>query len=101
MTLDGNTLKTIQVNRTIKTYKGKAPHSAAETKAVLKLVNEINPQMAVSYHSSGRIIYWNYRQPVSTYSRDFAYARKISQMTGYSLVNYPRGYIPSGGGFTD
>ena len=82
-------------------YKGKAPHTASETKAVLKLVNQIDPQMAVSYHSSGRIIYWNYDQPLSNYYRDHAYAKQISKLTGYALVYYPRGYIPSGGGFTD
>lgn len=82
-------------------YKGKKPHTAAETKAVLKLVNEIEPQMAVSYHSSGRIIFWNYDQPMANYLRDHVYAKRISKLTGYSLVYYPRGYVPSGGGFTD
>lgn len=80
-------------------YKGKSPHTAAETKAVLKLVNEINPQIAVSYHSSGRILYWNYKQPPANYSRDHIYAKRIGKLTGYSLV-YP-GPNPSGGGFTD
>lgn len=81
-----------------KNYKGKAPQTASETKAVMKLVNEIDPQMAVSYHSSGRILYWYYNQPASTYSRDLAYAKTISQMTGYSLVYYPHGRVISGGG---
>ena len=82
-----------------KNYKGAAPHSAAEVKAVLNFVTEINPEAAVAYHSSGEVLYWNFHQTGSWYNRDHAYAKKIGQMTGYSLV-YP-GANPSGGGFTD
>jgi g-D-glutamyl-meso-diaminopimelate peptidase len=82
-----------------KNYKGKAPASASETKAILKFVSEINPEMAVSYHSTGQILFWNYKQPKANYKRDYKYAKKISHMTGYSLV-IP-GKNPSGGGFTD
>lgn len=80
-------------------FKGKRPESAAEVKAVLKLVKEIDPQISVTYHSTGKIIYWNYLQTGSRYHHDYALAKQLSKMTGYSLV-YPRG-IPSGGGFTD
>lgn len=82
-----------------KNYKGAAPHSAAEVKAILNFVTEINPEAAVAYHSSGEVLYWNFHQTGSWYNRDHAYAKKIGQMTGYSLV-YP-GANPSGGGFTD
>ncbi|WP_197028347.1 M14 family zinc carboxypeptidase [Bacillus sp. EB01] len=82
-----------------KDFKGYAPQSAAETKAVIKFVNGINPEMAVSYHSSGKILYWKYSQTGSQYTRDHTYAKKIGSLTGYRLV-YPQG-IPSGGGFTD
>lgn len=82
-----------------KNYKGAAPHSAAEVKAVLNFVAEINPEAAVAYHSSGEVLYWSFHQTGSWYNRDHAYAKKIGQMTGYSLV-YP-GANPSGGGFTD
>lgn len=82
-----------------KNFKGYKAASAAETKAILKFVREINPEMSVSYHSTGKIIFWNYLQTGSRYARDHAYARQLAKMTGYSLV-YPVG-IPSGGGFTD
>jgi g-D-glutamyl-meso-diaminopimelate peptidase len=82
-----------------KNYKGEKPHSAAETKAIIKFVQEIDPEMAVSYHSSGRILYWNFHQKGSWYNRDHQYAKQIGKMTGYRLV-YP-GPNPSGGGFTD
>lgn len=80
-------------------YKGSQPHSAAEVKAVLKLIGEIDPEVSVSYHSSGEILYWNFLQKGTWYQRDHAYAKQIGNMTGYSLV-YP-GANPSGGGFTD
>ena len=82
-----------------KNYKGKAPESAKEVKAIVKFVNQINPEMTVAYHSSGRVLYWNYKQSKANYKRDHVYAKKIGKMTGYSLV-YP-GKNPSGGGFTD
>ncbi|MDZ5471918.1 M14 family zinc carboxypeptidase [Bacillus sp. 31A1R] len=82
-----------------KNYKGKAPHTASEVKAVLKLVEEINPEMTVAYHSTGKILYWNYKQNSKDYKRDHVYAKQIGRMTGYRLV-YP-GKNPSGGGFTD
>ena len=82
-----------------KNFKGYKPESAAETKAIIKFVNEINPEMSVSYHSSGKIIFWNYLQDKARYNRDHNYAKKLRDMTGYSLV-YPVG-IPSGGGFND
>lgn len=82
-----------------KNYKGKAPATASEVKAVLKLEAETRPEIAVAYHSSGKILYWNYKQKGAGYKRDHAYAKTIGKMTGYRLI-YP-GPNPSGGGFTD
>src|SRR5690606_9917890 len=79
-------------------YKGTKPESESEVKAVLKLVEEIDAEIAVAYHSSGRILYWEYYQDPLTRNRDLNYAREISRMTGYGLYNPPN---PSGGGFTD
>lgn len=82
-----------------KNYKGKSPESASETKAVLNFVNEINPEIAISYHSSGQILFWKYGQTGSRYTRDRNYIRKISQMTGYRLIS-PNSWT-GGGGFSD
>lgn len=82
-----------------KNYKGKAPHTAKETKAIVKFVEDINPEISVAYHSSGKIIYWNYKQAKKEYERDHQYAKKLRNITGYALV-YP-GKNPSGGGLTD
>ncbi len=82
-----------------KNYKGKSPESAKETKAVLSFVKKIDPEMAISYHSSGQILFWKYGQTGSRYTRDRNYVKKINQMTGYRLIS-PKSYT-GGGGFSD
>lgn len=78
-------------------YKGKSPESASEVKAVLNLVNKTNPEMAISYHSSGEIIFWKYGQSAPRYKQDQIYANQLRKMTGYSLV----GSTSYGGGFSN
>lgn len=80
-------------------HKGAAPEQASETKAIVKFTKEINPEMSVAYHSSGEILYWYFHQSGSIFKRDEAYAKKIGQYTGYSLVKPISN--PSGGGYTD
>ncbi|WP_160118466.1 M14 family zinc carboxypeptidase [Bacillus sp. V59.32b] len=80
-------------------YKGKSPHSAKETKAVVSFVSSFSPEIAVSYHSSGEILFWNYQQTGSRYTRDHGYAKALGRMTGYDLV-YPKSF-GGGGGFSD
>ncbi len=82
-----------------KNYKGKSPESAKETKAVLSFVKDIDPEMAISYHSSGQIMFWKYGQTGSQYTRDRTYAKKLNQITGYRLIS-PSSYT-GGGGFSD
>lgn len=80
-------------------YKGPSPYSEPEAKAIRDFSYEIDPEVAISYHSAGKIIYWNFLQQGERYKRDRQYADQISQLTGYSLV-FPK-RIPSGGGYTD
>lgn len=80
-------------------YKGMAPHQASEVKAVIKLTYEIVPEMAISYHSSGSVIFWHFLQRGSQYERDLFHAKNLSAMTGYRLMAQHSQY--SGGGYTD
>ncbi|MBS2970719.1 peptidase M14 [Metabacillus sp. KIGAM252] len=80
-------------------FKGYSPASTAETKVVLGFMKNIDPEMSLSYHSSGEILFWNFYQTGARYTRDLNYAKQLGRMTGYRLV-YP-GPNPSGGGFTD
>lgn len=80
-------------------YRGASPHSAAETKAILNFTAEIDPEIAVAYHTSGRVLYWYYKQTGADYYRDYEYAKQIKTMTGYSLIKPEPGV--QGGGYTD
>lgn len=80
-------------------YKGPKPLSEPETKALHDFTLKHNFKTAVSYHSSGSIIYWNFKQTGSRLERDRKIGQMISNKTGYSLV--PVKSNPSGGGYTD
>ena len=57
------------------------------------------PEIAVAYHSSGEILYWNYKTKAENVIRDKAIAKAYANMTGYQLIQPQMN--PSGGGFTD
>ncbi|PRO67004.1 M14 family zinc carboxypeptidase [Alkalicoccus urumqiensis] len=80
-------------------YPGTAPHTEKEVQAVVAFTEKIDPQMAVSYHSSGEILFWNYNQRGYQLSRDRQHASWISNATGYRLMGGHSSY--SGGGYTD
>jgi g-D-glutamyl-meso-diaminopimelate peptidase len=44
-------------------HKGMYPEQAKETKMLVNFTYQIKPEIAVSYHSAGRILYWNYKPP--------------------------------------
>jgi len=43
-------------------YKGSAPGSEPETAALIRRTRKLSPALAVSYHASGSVIYWDYGQ---------------------------------------
>ncbi|WP_059283503.1 M14 family zinc carboxypeptidase [Bacillus coahuilensis] len=82
-----------------KNYPGIAPIGTPETKAITNFTYWVDPEIAVSYHSSGRILFWHYQTREQDYLRDYKIASTVSNMTGYKMVK-PN---PSaqGMGFTD
>jgi g-D-glutamyl-meso-diaminopimelate peptidase len=81
-----------------KNYKGTKPLQTIENRLLYQFTYYVDPEVAVSYHSAGRILYWHYKTASENYTRDLNMARAFSSMTGYSLVP------PSssgGGGYTD
>jgi g-D-glutamyl-meso-diaminopimelate peptidase len=80
-------------------YKGPKPLSEPESKAMYDFTNGKDFKTAVSYHSSGEILYWHYKQGTERTSRDREIANMINSKTGYKLVAPKEN--PSGGGFTD
>lgn len=80
-------------------YKGEHPFIAPEVEALVKFTEEIDPLIAISYHSSGRVLYWHYQTDKSLIERDKSLASKIAQITGYELDKPVKTAI--GGGYTD
>lgn len=79
-------------------YKGKRPLEAKEVIALTQFIKEINPTIAVAYHTAGREIFWNYKNGENL-NRDYKIAKRISRITNYKLANPdPEAF---GGGFTD
>lgn len=79
-------------------YKGKRPLEAREVIALTNFIKEVNPSLAVAYHSAGREIFWNYKNGKHL-KRDRKLAEKIAKITGYKLAKPPK--KATGGGFTD
>lgn len=80
-------------------YKGKFPLQAKETRAVVSFTREVTPLMAVTYHSSGRVLYWYFNNDEAVVKRDLALAKQLSNMTGYHLDSPQEHAV--GGGFSD
>jgi g-D-glutamyl-meso-diaminopimelate peptidase len=80
-------------------YKGEYPLQAPEARALVNFTYQINPLIAVSYHSSGRVLYWYYQNNPFVFLRDLCLAEKFSNLTGYNLADPPTS--AEGGGYTD
>ena len=80
-------------------YKGERPLQAVEAKALVAFTRKIDPLIAVSYHTSGREIFWHYRTRHEHVARDYGIAKNISELTGYALTMPEK--EARGSGFTD
>lgn len=82
-----------------KNHKGTTAVQTAENQATTSFTYEIDPEIAVSYHSAGRILYWNFHTLPQNLSRDKRLANIFTSFTGYRQVRPNNN--PSGGGYTD
>lgn len=80
-------------------YKGPAPFSEPEAKALRDFMKSRSFQSYVSYHSSGQIMYWFNYQASQEYKRDLTLARSLSTITGYKVM--PPQYLPGSGASAD
>jgi murein tripeptide amidase MpaA len=80
-------------------YKGVKPLTEPEARSMYDFTNAHSFKGALTYHSSGEILYWYFHQDAKRKARDKAIAEKISSKTGYRLVKPVKN--PSGGGFSD
>lgn len=80
-------------------YKGSKPLQTSENQNMVRFTYEIDPEIAVSYHSAGHILYWNFNTKPQNLARDKKLANTFTAITGYSQVRPAPS--PSGGGYTD
>jgi g-D-glutamyl-meso-diaminopimelate peptidase len=80
-------------------YKGRRPFEAKEVQALSSFTQNIKPLIAVSYHTSGREIFWYYQNKRKHVIRDYMLAKKTAQLTRYKL-SMPENHA-MGSGFTD
>lgn len=67
-------------------YKDSKPEQIAEVQAVVKLTNEVNPEILIDYHSSGEVLYWEYKKSYPNQQRDLKISSQVAKMTGYRLM---------------
>ncbi len=78
-------------------YVGKHPFCQKETRAIRDFTLKIMPDATISYHSKGEEIYYEFFQDEKTKQRDYILAKKIAQVTGYTIKSTPN----SAGGYKD
>jgi len=85
---DGNwSIKTSYKRKSSEGFKGDKPNSELETKAIQKFCRETKPLMAISYHSSGNIMYWADSDTHSIFEDiDTTIVERMSVLTGYTSM---------------
>ena len=70
-------------------YKGTAPGDQAESAALMGLMNSLsNALLAISYHSYGDLVYYQYGQQGDLYARNEILATHIHNLAGHYLAGY-------------
>ena len=70
-------------------YKGTHPGSEAESQALMNIVDGLsNPLLAISYHSYGSLVYWQYGQAEPLWSKNQQLAAHVEALTTYYQAGY-------------
>ena len=70
-------------------YKGTQPGSEAESQALMNIVDGLsNPLLAISYHSYGSLVYWQYGQAEPLWSKNHQLAAHVEALTTYYQAGY-------------
>lgn len=78
-------------------YVGKAPFSAAESRALAAFTRRVKPCVTLSYHLKGEQVFWEFGQTSHRRFRDRRLAEAVCGYTGYQIV----GQGGSVGGYKD
>lgn len=85
------------IEKSDENYIGEYPFSEPETIALRDFTLKVMPNVTVSYHSKGEEIYYFFGQTGKALLRDALIAQKLSESTGYKVLN-PVGSV---GGYKD
>jgi g-D-glutamyl-meso-diaminopimelate peptidase len=99
-----NELKGVKPVPSYKMFKGMHPFQAEEVQALVNFTYRVKPEIAVSYHSSGQVIFWGIDAWRLTHTTDAAEKEyeivdKLSALTQYKLAKPAP--TQQGGGYTD
>lgn len=78
-------------------YIGSIPNSEPETRALIDFTKRIMPDVTLSFHCKGEVIYYDFHQELCAKRRDKRVAKVVSKSTGYKII--PSG--KSAGGYKD
>ena len=92
-------LKKLPAWPSFKQYRGKNPAEAIEVQQLIHFTEKIKPEIAIAYHTSGKEVFWYYKNSKETIEKDFALAVQIAKKTGYELSFPQKDAV--GGGYTD
>lgn len=79
-------------------YVGEYPFSEPETAALCDFTLSVTPDLTLSYHAKGQIVYWYFGQSGSVLSRDRKIASAAAKTLGYALAP---AQTDSAGGYKD
>lgn len=79
-------------------YVGEYPFSEPETAALRDFTLSVTPDLTLSYHAKGQIVYWYFGQSGSMLSRDRKIASAAAKTLGYALAP---AQTDSAGGYKD
>lgn len=66
-------------------YKGERPESEPEVRAILEIQETYPLKACISYHSAGRIIYWDYGSVGRLGMAERKLAERMAEITGYQM----------------
>lgn len=67
-------------------YKGTAPGSEPETQILMELTQSRNTAVALSYHATGSVLYWDFGQTGAFREKCLSFVKTVNGLTGYRIV---------------
>ena len=70
-------------------YNGPYPESEKETKIIKKEIETLKPDVIISYHSNGEVIYWDFLQSGNLQKQCYNLFKTVNGLTGYASAENP------------